>query len=61
MSMRPSRTAPPERPPTLAEAEQQLIQEALEYCDGNVVEAAKVLGVGKDTIYRRLAKDKKDG
>jgi DNA-binding NtrC family response regulator len=46
------------RPPTMAEAEQKLIQEALDYCDGNVVEAAKLLGVGKDTIYRRLAKDK---
>ena len=48
------------RPPTLADMERKLIDDALAYCDGNVVDAAKLLGVSKDTIYRRLAKDKID-
>jgi DNA-binding NtrC family response regulator len=46
------------KPPTLAEAEQQLIESALDYCGGNVIEAAEILGIGKDTVYRRLARYK---
>ena len=45
-------------PPTFAEAEERLIHETLAWCNGNVIEAAKHLGVGKDTIYRRLAQYK---
>lgn len=45
-------------PPTMAEAEQRLILDAVEYCKGNVVDAAKHLGVSKDTVYRRLTQYK---
>ena len=48
----------PEGPRTLAEMERRAIEEALAYCDGNVVQAANLLGVGKDTLYRRLAQYK---
>ena len=48
------------KPPTLAEMERRLIEEALDYCGGNVVEAAQLLGVGKDRLYRRLAEYRKD-
>ncbi|MCP4643354.1 MAG: FHA domain-containing protein [bacterium] len=49
------------QPSTLAEAEKRLIEDALEFCGGNVVEAAKVLGVGKDRLYRRLSEYKREG
>jgi DNA-binding NtrC family response regulator len=39
---------------TLEEAERFLIQRALGKCDGNVSEAAKVLGVSRSALYRRL-------
>jgi predicted DNA-binding transcriptional regulator AlpA len=28
--------------------------EAIEYCNGNVVQAAKELGIGKTTLYKKL-------
>jgi Nif-specific regulatory protein len=46
------------RPTSMAEMERKLIDDALAYCGGNVVEAAKLIGVSKDTIYRRLARAK---
>jgi DNA-binding NtrC family response regulator len=39
---------------TLEEAERYLIQRALGKCDGNVSEAAKLLGVSRSALYRRL-------
>lgn len=43
---------------TLAEYERKIIKYYLEKCNGNVVEAAKKLSVGKSTIYRMLKKEK---
>ena len=38
----------------LREIEKDVILEAIEYCDGNVLKAAKLLEIGKTTIYRKL-------
>jgi DNA-binding NtrC family response regulator len=43
-----------ELPLNLAEAEQALIQRALEQTRGNVAEAARLLGVNRSRIYRRF-------
>lgn len=40
--------------PTLAAAEKQLILWAIAKCDGDRVAAAKALGIGKTTLYRKL-------
>lgn len=40
--------------PTVAEMELMLINEALWRTDGNMAEAAKMVGIGKTTIYRKL-------
>lgn len=40
---------------TMAEVEKLHIQRVLQFCKGNVVEAAKRLGVSKSTLYNRLA------
>ena len=45
----------PGAPRPLSEIERHAIEEALAFCGGNVVQAARLLGVGKDTLYRRLA------
>jgi DNA-binding NtrC family response regulator len=39
---------------TLAEAETYLIQKALSRHEGNVIEAARVLGLSRSALYRRL-------
>lgn len=39
---------------TLAEVEKQAILEAIEICGGSLLEAARQLGIGKTTIYRKL-------
>jgi len=41
---------------TFDEIEKAVIFEAIEYCDGNVVKAAKGLRVGYSTIYHKLKK-----
>ncbi|HRQ64702.1 MAG TPA: sigma 54-interacting transcriptional regulator [Xanthomonadaceae bacterium] len=38
----------------LEREEKRLIEAALRACDGNAVEAAKRLGIGKSTLYRRV-------
>ena len=38
----------------LWQVEKNAILEAIEYCNGSVVEAAKLLGIGKTTLYRKL-------
>jgi len=43
------------RPLTLAEVEAQHIRAVLDSCNGHVVEAAKILGIGKTTLYDKLA------
>lgn len=40
----------------LEEVEKNLIVEALEYCEGNVVKASKLIGIGKSTFYRKMEK-----
>ncbi|MCB2292598.1 sigma 54-interacting transcriptional regulator [Clostridium algoriphilum] len=40
----------------LEEIEKNLIVKALEYCDGNVVKASKLIGIGKTTFYRKVKK-----
>ena len=42
-------------PLNLAEAEEMLIQRALDETDGNIAEAARLLGVHRTRIYRKLA------
>lgn len=44
------------RPDKLEEIEKSLIVKALEYCDGNVVKASKLIGIGKSTLYRKIKK-----
>jgi DNA-binding NtrC family response regulator len=41
-------------PHSLRELERQAIMKALQACEGNPVRAAKLLGIGKTTIYRKL-------
>lgn len=47
-----------DKPLTLEELEKNLIIDALKYCDGNVVDASKLIGVGKSTLYRKVEKYK---
>ncbi len=38
----------------LAEVERQAILDAIEYCDGNIPQASRLLGVSPSTIYRKM-------
>jgi DNA-binding NtrC family response regulator len=49
-----AKTMPADLPLNLDEAEQALIQRALEQTGGNVAEAARLLGVNRSRIYRRF-------
>lgn len=40
----------------IEEIEKNLIVKALENCDGNVVKASKLVGIGKTTFYRKMKK-----
>jgi DNA-binding NtrC family response regulator len=59
IELRPSLMAPrpaPEQPVvSLSQLEQDAIERALTACKGNVGRAAKLLGMGRTTLYRRLA------
>lgn len=44
------------KPLTLEEMEKKLIIQALKYCNGNVVNASKIIGIGKSTLYRKIEK-----
>jgi len=44
-----------ERHLPLAEVEQRYIRRVLDACDGNVSRAARILGIDRRTLYRRLA------
>jgi transcriptional regulator of acetoin/glycerol metabolism len=37
----------------VAEAERRILESALKACNGNVVEAARRLGIGRATFYRK--------
>jgi DNA-binding NtrC family response regulator len=49
-----SRSAPPPKLKTLAEAERDHVMYVLEQCGGSQVEAARVLGIGRNTLWRKL-------
>ena len=51
-----SRTTGPNLP-TLAEVEYQHVMKVLKACDGNRVRAAEVLGIGRATLYRFIARE----
>jgi len=36
------------------------IQNVLSYCNGNVPEAARILGIGRSTLYEKLNLQKRD-
>jgi ActR/RegA family two-component response regulator len=44
-------------PVNLSEAENLLIQRALQETDGNIADAARMLGVHRTRIYRKLAQE----
>ena len=52
-STRPEK-AEPERIPTLGEMEEQHIRRVLSLCEGRTKMAAKILGIGRATLYRRF-------
>ncbi|HBQ11042.1 MAG TPA: sigma-54-dependent Fis family transcriptional regulator, partial [Myxococcales bacterium] len=55
LSDRP-RSRPPQLPLIpLRELEKRAIRRALDATEGNVSEAARLLGIGRATVYRRLA------
>lgn len=45
----------PEKFPTLEELERTHIIKALQHTHGNVISAAELLGIGKSTLYRKIA------
>ncbi|MBI4386076.1 MAG: sigma-54-dependent Fis family transcriptional regulator [Elusimicrobia bacterium] len=49
-----SRPAAASRKPSLGELEKKHILQVLESCGGNQAEAAKVLGIGRNTLWRKL-------
>jgi len=46
----------PTTPPTLDEAEQDMIRHALDRCAGNIQKTAEMLGLSRAALYRRLEK-----
>jgi two-component system response regulator AtoC len=48
------------RRPTLAEVEDEYIQEVLASTKGNKTEAARILGISRKNLYERLARESKD-
>jgi DNA-binding NtrC family response regulator len=48
-------------PLNLAEAEEVLIQRALDETNGNIAEAARLLGIHRTRIYRKLAQEEASG
>jgi DNA-binding NtrC family response regulator len=52
----------PETPPVMgtAEAEARLILDALRQCKNNHTRAARLLGIGRNTLWRKLKRIRKD-
>lgn len=42
------------RPRTLAQAEREHIEEVLRFCGGKRADAARILGIGRNTLWRKL-------
>ena len=40
--------------PNLKEVEQMYINETVQYCDGNLSKAARILGISRSTLYRHI-------
>lgn len=57
-SDRASETNEPERGKSLDELQWTAIQAALQAAEGNVSEAARILGINRTTIYRRIARER---
>ena len=55
-SFTPVHTAPVDEgtPLSLEAYEKLAIERALKHCEGNIVQAARLLGVGKSTLYRKI-------
>ena len=51
---RPTLKGPPIGLATMAEKEQEVLREALEKCQWNKKEAAKHLGIGRNTLYQKM-------
>ncbi len=49
-------TATPHPPPRLRDVETALIRKAVDEARGNVAEAARVLGISRATVYRKMAR-----
>lgn len=47
--------------PTLREAEKEVIRQALEACGNNISSAARVLGISRTTLYRKMSDLHLDG
>ena len=41
---------------SLEQAERQLIEKAMEFTSGNIIEASKILAISRNALYRRLEK-----
>jgi two-component system response regulator HydG len=50
----PARGRPPREARTLAEVEREHVLRVLEACGGSPLEAAKALGIGRNTLWRKL-------
>ncbi|HEX5804807.1 MAG TPA: sigma-54-dependent Fis family transcriptional regulator [Macromonas sp.] len=48
--------APDHPPQNLDELSRQAVQQALESCRGNISQAARLLGISRQTLYRKLAR-----
>ena len=42
------------KPKSLEASEKEVIQKTLNYCNGNQTRAAKMLGISRSTLYRKL-------
>lgn len=54
-AMQTLNSADPEEPLHLHEVEKATIRKALLKCKGNKLDAARLLGIGKTTLYRKIA------